>query len=123
MLNKQDLQTLLSDRALIISLVAMVLLCLGLAIYSLLNLQVSAIQLPVRYSDYGLTNTYRERWYYLFSFPLFALLVAVLHTLIAVKLRAKNRQLAIGFVLLTLTTLVFAVVVISAVTRLVSISV
>lgn len=115
MLNKQDFQMLLGDRALIISLITMILLSLGLAIYGLLNVQVSSIQLPVRYSDYGMTNTYREHWYYLLSFPLFALMIAVIHTLIAVKLYLKNRRLALGFVLLTLAILIFGIRVAAAV--------
>jgi hypothetical protein len=121
--NQQDLQALLGDRAMIVSLIVLLLLCVGLAIFAFLNVQPSAIQLPVRYSDYGVTNTYRDRWYYLLSFPLFAVLVGALHALIAAKLLPKSRRLALGFVLLSIAVIVFGIVVTAAVMHLVRISI
>lgn len=119
---KEDLRALISDRPLVISLLVMLGLCIGLAVYAFLSLKFSAVQLPIRYSDYGVTNTYRDKWYYLLSFPLFALLVAVLHTFIAAKLKTKSHRLAVGFIIVSNIILAFGVIITIAVMHLVGIS-
>lgn len=106
----------------VLLLLAALLLCLVLIVVSLVGIQVRDVQLPVRYSDFGATNTYRDRWYYLFVFPLFGLLVASFHSLVAIKLLGKSRQLAGLFLAVTTCLLVFGIAVTLAVLHLVSVS-
>lgn len=120
---KEEFRQLISDRTLVIPLLIMLVLSIGLAVYAIFRLHISGVQLPIRYSDYGSTNTYRDKWYYLLSFPLLGLFIAVFHTFIAAKLKAKNRELAVGFIVGSVAVLVFGAVVTAAVMYLVGISI
>lgn len=120
---KQEIRTLLADRTVIIALSVVLLLCLVLLIVSLLGLHASDVQLPIRHSDYGTTNTYRDRWYYLLSFPLLAIIIGVVHTLLTFKLLPKNREVAIGFLLTSAVVLIIGIAITVAILRLVSLSV
>jgi hypothetical protein len=120
--NKEEISALFSDRTVVISLLLVIILCIVLCGVALVGLKVSDIQLPVRYSDYGMTNTYRDKWYYLLSFPLLAILVAVGHTMIALKLLSKSRELTIGFLLISSVMLAFGIIVTAAVLHLVGVS-
>ncbi|MFS8118694.1 MAG: hypothetical protein ACMG55_09410 [Microcoleus sp.] len=122
MLNKESFAEIIKDRTVVILLLAVFVLCIILAGVSITGFHISDVQVPVRYTDFGATNTYRNKWYYLLAFPLFALLIAVLHGLIVSKLVLKSRQLAIGFALATIVMLIFAIAITAAVFNLVSVS-
>lgn len=120
---KQEIRTLLADRTVIIALGVVLLLCLVLLIIGLFGIHTSDVQLPIRHSDYGTTNTYRDRWYYLLSFPLLAIVIGTLHTLLTFKLLPKNREVAIGFLLTSSVVLVIGIFITVAILHLVSLSV
>lgn len=119
---KEEIQNFFQDRLLVFLLIGMALLALILIIVGMLGVSVHDVQLPVRYSDFGTTNTYRDKWYYLISFPLLGLVIAALHSLIAIKLTAKSRQLAGLFLTVSLCLLVYGIVVTLAILHLVSVS-
>lgn len=119
---KDEIKLFFQDRPMVFLLMGMVLLAVVLIVVGMLDVSVHDVQLPVRYSDFGTTNTYRDKWYYLLSFPLLGLLVASLHSLIAVKLTSKSRQLAVLFMGASLCLLVYGIVVTLAVLHLVSVS-
>jgi len=119
---KEALSELIHDRAIVIWLLIMLFLCVGLVVSAVVGLHVSDVQLPIRYTDFGITNTYRDQWYYLLSFPLLALCVVVFHSLISVKLLAKSRQVALGFLVMTSAVLAFAIIIVVSVLNLVSVS-
>ncbi len=51
------------------------------------------------YSAFGYQNIYTDQWYYLFVFVAFGPIVALLHSIIAIKvLVVKGRPLAVMFV-------------------------
>ena len=120
MLDKQSLQVIIKDRTLVLWLLLILVLSIVLAGVAIARFHVSDVQLPVRYSDYGPSNTYRDKWYYLLSFPLFAVFVVVFHFLLTAKLALKSRQLALGFAVATSVVLVFGIIVTAALFNLIS---
>jgi hypothetical protein len=70
----------------------------------------------VRYTAFGTTNFYRNKWYYLVSFIVYGTTVAVVHTALILKLYAlERRQLAIFFAGLTILMLIIAAAITHAV--------
>jgi hypothetical protein len=91
----------------------MFLFCLGLTIggiayivYVALSLSPTDLQLAIRYTAFGDTHLYREKWWYLLSFIGFGVLFIVAHVSLVAKLYAIGmRQLAQAFALLSLIVL------------------
>jgi hypothetical protein len=91
----------------------MLLLCVGLFIggliyilYVAFSLQPSDLQLATRYTSFGETHFYREKWWYLLSFVGFGILFIVGHIGMLVKLFAIGlRPLAFGFAWLSFIVL------------------
>ena len=122
MFKKRELIHFSRDRLAVSLLVAFLLSMALLLVLALLNIHVSDVQLPVRYSGYGSTFIYRDRWYSLLSFGLFALLVGCMNGYLIIKLHATRRGLSLGFALVSLTIGVIALVVAAAVFRLAAVS-
>ena len=85
-------------------------------------MHVSDVQLPVRYSGYGSTSIYRDRWYSLLSFGLFAILMGATNGYLIVKLHQARRGLSLGFALVSLAIGIVALVVAGAIFRLAALS-
>lgn len=112
------------DRLLLIMILLGGLLALVLIANSLFYIRPSDVQVPVRYSAYGVTNLYRDQWFYLMSFVGAGLLILLVHPLITLKLlQEKGREYAIGFAGMTILLGIIAVLLVSAVFRVVSISI
>ena len=80
------------------SSVLLIAIALVFAVIIALFIHPSELQLVSHYSAFGVTHLYRDQWFYLLVFVAFELVVAVLHTVIAVKLLTiKGRPLAVGF--------------------------
>ena len=92
----------------------MLLLCFGILlggvaylIFLAFNLSPSDLQLATRYTSFGETHFYREKWWYLLSFVGFGLLFVVAHIGMIAKLYVIGlRQLAYAFAWLSLVILV-----------------
>jgi hypothetical protein len=96
---QQSLQLLITDRYLVVLCGSLVLLAVAFAIYIGVSVRPSEIQLVSHYSAFGVTQLYRDQWFYLLSFGVFGLLTAALHAMIAIKLfTVKGRSFAIMFV-------------------------
>ena len=112
------LKIVLADRLVTVLIGAMILLALAYCAYVALSLRPSDLQVAVHYTAYGETNFYREKWYYLLSFIGFGLIVAVLHSALAIKLYVlERRQLALYFIWTSLLILVIAWILTNAVLR------
>ncbi|PLS80848.1 hypothetical protein CYG49_03710 [Candidatus Saccharibacteria bacterium] len=123
MLDKEILNNISKDRLLIALLLVSTVCALILIVSGLVQIRPSDVQVPVRYSAYGVTNLYREKWYYLISFIGAGLLLLVLHPLVILKMyKEKGREFAVGFAALTVLTGLIGVLLTSAVFRVVSIS-
>ncbi len=122
-ISKDILALAVRDRTLIILTFIGTVLALVIIISGILTIRPSDIQVPVRYSAYGATYLYREKWYYLLSFLAAGGLFLIMHPLITLKIwQEKGRDFAIGFSTLTLLVTFIGVLITSAVLRVVSVS-
>lgn len=81
------------------------------------------LQVPVRYSSFGITNFYREKWFYELNFVLFGVLVGVFHSLIGLRFfEQRGRSFAMAFQWLTVIVLVIALATVTTILRVVSLS-
>lgn len=99
----------LTDRFMTTLVAALLIVGIAYAVYVALALQPSDLQVAIRYTAFGNTHFYRNKWYYLISFAVFGLLLAVVHGAVAVKLYGRGqRQLAIFLTSLSLFLFVIA---------------
>jgi hypothetical protein len=76
----------------------MLMLSVVAAIVIGLSIHSSELQLVSHYSAFGITHLYRDQWFYLSVFVVFEIVVAILHSIISIKLLiAKGRSLAVLF--------------------------
>jgi len=95
---KESLKQLVADRYLLIVISLMLVLSVVAAIVIGLSIHSSELQLVSHYSAFGITHLYRDQWFYLSVFVVFEIIVAILHSIISVKLLiAKGRSLAVMF--------------------------
>jgi cytochrome c biogenesis factor len=106
----------IKDRAYVTPLVLGAILVLILLVMGASHIRISELQVPVRYSSFGITNFYREQWFYQLAFMVFGLMVYVIHTLVGLKLyEKKDHQFAVGFQWLTVVILAITVVTVAAI--------
>ncbi|TAH33622.1 hypothetical protein EYC58_00645 [Candidatus Saccharibacteria bacterium] len=120
---KANLKQMVGDRAFWAAWVVIGLIITAIIIIGAIYIRPSDLQVPVRYSGFGITHFYRDKWYYEIAFIVFALLVAVLHTFISARLlEVKGRQFALGFLWLTVVILAIAAVFTLAILRVAALS-
>jgi len=122
MFKKRELVLFSRDRLAMSLLLAFLLTVIILLIMTIANIHVSDVQLPVRYSGYGQTNIYRDRWYSLLSFGLFAVVLGAINGYLVVKLHSLRRGLSLGMAIVSLAIGIIALVVAVAVFRLAAVS-
>ena len=89
---------ILADRALLALIAGLTIGAIGYIAYVVLSIQPSDLQLAIRYTSFGETQYYRDRWFYLIGFAAFGLLFLISHTVIIAKLLISNmRHLAFAF--------------------------
>lgn len=119
---KEILKQALGDRGFVIALIAGGVVLLAIIVLSLIEIKPNELQVPIRNTVFGITYTYREKWYNELSFVGFAVLVGVLNTFIAAKLYAtKDRRYGIGFEWLTAAVLLICFLVLVAIFNVISV--
>lgn len=102
-----SIKPILADRLMAVLMILFILICLAYCIYVGVSLRPSDLQVAVHYSAYGETSFYRDKWYYLITFIAFAILQAVMHTALIVKIYLQGRrQLALLFTWLSLLLII-----------------
>lgn len=105
----KSIKLILEDRLMTVLIATLLLVCVGYCIYVGVSLRPSDLQVAVRYTAFGETNFYREKWYYLITFIVFGALIGGLHSVLAVKLYTQGRrQIALAFILLSLLLILIA---------------
>jgi hypothetical protein len=67
------------------------------------------LQVAVHYTAFGPTGFYRQQWYYLITFVVFGMLIAVTHAALIVKMHTQGRrQMALLFAWVSLLLIVIA---------------
>jgi hypothetical protein len=106
---KESIKTYASNRYLLLLSVSLVLLAIGFLVYLGFNVRPSELQLVSHYSAFGTTHLYRDQWYYLLNFGVFAIFMAVMHIILTVKLYIlKGSPLAIAFAWLGIVIMLLA---------------
>jgi len=122
MLVRREIISFLRDRLALGLLALFLLTVLILLVMTVFNIHPSDVQVPARYSDYGFTNIYRDKWHSLLSFGLFGLLIFVTNGLLAVKLHDKRRGLSLSVLAASICVMVIALLVSGAIFRLATFS-
>jgi hypothetical protein len=92
-------------------------------LYIGLTVHPSELQVVVHYTSFGSTNFYRDKWYYLLTFAIFVVFVAVVHTGLTYRLlQTKGRQLAVAFTWLGILMLLIATALFYQVLKIASLS-
>lgn len=87
-----SVKAVLGDRLVAALLVLLLVLSIVYCVYVGVSLRPSDLQVAVHYTAYGSTSFYREKWYYLITFVVFGILVAVMHTVLVIKLYIQGRR-------------------------------
>jgi len=120
---KEVISHMLRDRSVVIALIAIVALLVATVVVSVIYIRPSDLQVPIRYSAYGITNFYRDKWYYEIILALFAFIQAGLHIAISVRLfQVKGRDVALPFLWLTVGLLAITVTLLLAILQVASLS-
>lgn len=95
-----------TDRPLSMLLLAILLGGMIYIVYVAISLGASDLQLAVRYTSFGDTHFYRDKWWYLLSFVGFGVMFLAAHIGLTAKLVAiELKQLAYAFAWLSLVVL------------------
>lgn len=122
MYNKTAFKQALSDRGFLIAWIVSLVVFLAILVLCVVEIRPSDLQVPIRYSAFGITNIYRAQWYYELAFAIFAIVVTTVHTLVAVRLYTlKNRDIARAFLWLTSVVLAIAFFIFLAIFSVISI--
>lgn len=98
---------IVADRPLFLLLIGVIIGSLLYIAYVGINIASSDLQLAIRYTSFGETHFYRDKWWYLLSFVGFGMLFLVAHVGLAAKLVAVDlKQLAYAFMWLSVVILV-----------------
>lgn len=83
---KTSLKELLSNRPLTLLAGATLLLAIAFIIYIIVSVHPSEVPLVTHYTAFGVTHIYRDQWFYLLSFAGFALVSAIVHIALTIKM-------------------------------------
>ena len=106
------IQQLLADRALLFMAVWIVILTIFYSLYVGFSLSPTELQVATRFTSFGETQLYRNKWYYLISFIVVAAVIAIVHIGLMVKLKARGVRpmaLALGWLTVLLIVTLFVV--------------
>jgi len=120
---KETISEMLHDRSMVIALLAVVGLLVAIVIISVIYIRPSDLQVPVRYSAFGITNFYRDKWYYEIILALFGFVMAGLHMAISVRLfQLKGREFTLAFIWLSVGLLAITAALLLAIFQVASLS-
>lgn len=104
-----SIKELFTNRYLATLAIVTVVLAVGYIIYIAFAVRPSELQVVTHYTAYGVTHLYRDQWFYLLSFGIFAALVAFLHVALSIKVfLTKGHPLAIMFAWFGIGIILFA---------------
>lgn len=119
-----------NHRKLFVRMVILAVLSLGLLVFSLLNLKISSTTVHVGYSDIGSyqggdfdetrgsEGYVSGRWVDMLAFPILAVVLGVMHNLIAIRLyKSRGEDSARVFVVISIMVLLVAALVLWRLTQ------
>lgn len=110
---------LLRHRLLLVLVLAVVSFGLMFIIHSLFQINSSEVFVWSRYTSFGPTHFYRDRWYYFYAWSMFALMVVFSHLILAWQnFKRQNERVAVIILSLALVVLFVAFLVFGQITAL-----
>lgn len=119
-----------NHRKLFVGMIILMILSMGLLIFSLFNLKISNSTVHVGYSDIGSyqggdfdetrgsSGYISGRWVDMLAFPILAVVLGVMHNLIAIRLYKRRGAASAGvFIAMSILVLVLAVLVLWRLTQ------
>lgn len=105
---KESLKTLTTNRYLTVLSIVLLLLSVLYVIYIAVAVRPSELQLVTHYTAFGVTQLYRDQWWYLLSFAAFGVVTALIHIALAIKVYiVKGHPLAISVAWLGIGIILF----------------
>lgn len=101
-MTKRDifLRKIIKYRPLLLALVVELTLGLFFVVYSLFRISSADAVVWSRYTFFGPTHYYRDRWYYFYTWPTLGILITLSHTIFAIRaFRRGHRLVAVGVLL------------------------
>lgn len=120
MFKKRELIQFSKDRLLSLLLLALFFGSLMLLVLTLIKVHVTDVLVPIRHSSYGNQSIYTDKWYNLFSFGIFGLIVFVINGYLAIKLRTSRRGLSMGVLSVSIFVMLIGLIVTWQVLKLVN---
>ncbi len=106
---KKALKQLVEDRYLFVLLIGFLVIAIVYMAIIGLSIHSSERQVISHYSAFGITHFYFDQWFYLLSFVLFGFVMAVVNSIVAVKLLiVKGHSLAVTFVWISIGIIFFS---------------
>lgn len=95
---KDFFKTIISDKPILISVCVLAVISLICAIYFLIALNPSDLQVSIKYTEFGAEHVYSAHWTYMLSFAGFCIMLSTIHMAILYKLyKMKGRRFALFF--------------------------
>lgn len=118
MIKKAELLAIVKDRLMLGLLGLTFVIVVTVVLVTLIRLNASDVQIPIRFSDYGTANIYRNQWFALYIFPIFALLVTALNAYVSTKIYTLDRLISLSFLGVTAFILTVCLVVTNSILNL-----
>lgn len=109
---KSTITQITKDRPLFMLCLGILFITLVAIIYFAFRLSVRELQIATRFSEFGETQLYRNKWYYLLNFIGILVVISGAHLLLIGKLVLRDmRAMAVGLAWATILILLIAVLV------------
>ncbi|NCU30241.1 hypothetical protein EOL73_01310 [Candidatus Saccharibacteria bacterium] len=119
---KNTFSQAIKNRSFFLSSIALGLVLFAVFVVAAIEIRPNELQVPIRYSAFGITNIYRAQWYYEFEFVIFAIVAALSVYIIALKLFiTKTPKFATYFLWFSTVLLTIVLVVTIAIFRVISV--
>lgn len=109
------IKELLSHRVLTVLSIITLLLAISCVVYIGIAVHPSEVPLVTHYTAYGVAHLYRDQWFYLLTFGVFAVVSALVHISLTAKMSIlKGKDMALLVAWLGIGVQVFAIVMATA---------
>lgn len=106
------LKPILQDRPVLLLMLLIAFVGVAYVIYAALSLSPTELQIATKYTAFGDTQYYRNKWYYLLTFIGLAVVIVSTHTGLMAKLHAREMRsmaVAVGWLSVLLLAILFVI--------------
>lgn len=119
---KNTFNQAIKNRSFLLASIVIGLILISVLVVAVVEIRPNELQVPIRYSAFGITNIYRSQWYYEFEFVGLAVVAVFSAYVIALKMFvSKNPKFATYFLWFSAVLLAVVLVIIIAIFRVISV--